>query len=331
MIGVDRSNQRVSGVLITRSSCPHRRRASRRSLRRPRNSWQRFARAESCSITSRKTPRCRRSPRVLGVPHVLAVAVPGLERVVLHGDEVVEDVLEAGLTRRPALPTSGRSGGPDVPRRTAPITAGACSAALRLATVGGPPPPRGGEFASVRAARRRWPRRRRPRRGQVGALAVGARVGLQRPRVVQRVGHVGIGDGHAARMPAVGPAGETSGDRVTDVLRMLVEALAALADPIRRELVDLLAGGELAAGELADRFPVSRPAISRHLRVLREAGLVTVAHRGPAAPLRARPAPAAGARRLAGALPRPVGPAAGRTGHRDRPRTAGTERAESTP
>jgi DNA-binding transcriptional ArsR family regulator len=53
-----------------------------------------------------------------------------------------------------------------------------------------------------------------------------------------------------------------------------VQALGALADPTRRELVALLARGELAAGELADRFPVSRPAISRHLRVLREAGLV---------------------------------------------------------
>lgn len=54
-----------------------------------------------------------------------------------------------------------------------------------------------------------------------------------------------------------------------------MDALAALADPVRRELVSLLARGELAAGELADRFPVSRPAVSRHLRVLREAGLVT--------------------------------------------------------
>jgi DNA-binding transcriptional ArsR family regulator len=54
-----------------------------------------------------------------------------------------------------------------------------------------------------------------------------------------------------------------------------VDALAALADPVRRELVALLAHGEVAAGDLADRFPVSRPAISRHLRVLREAGLVT--------------------------------------------------------
>jgi DNA-binding transcriptional ArsR family regulator len=53
-----------------------------------------------------------------------------------------------------------------------------------------------------------------------------------------------------------------------------MEALAALADPTRRELIALLADSELAAGELARRFPVSRPAISRHLRVLREAGLV---------------------------------------------------------
>src|SRR5689334_14106350 len=54
-----------------------------------------------------------------------------------------------------------------------------------------------------------------------------------------------------------------------------VEALGALADPTRRELLALLARGERAAGDLAARFPVSRPAISRHLRVLREAGLVS--------------------------------------------------------
>ena len=53
-----------------------------------------------------------------------------------------------------------------------------------------------------------------------------------------------------------------------------MDTLAALADPTRRRLVALLARGEVAAGELAERFPVSRPAISRHLRVLREAGLV---------------------------------------------------------
>jgi DNA-binding transcriptional ArsR family regulator len=54
-----------------------------------------------------------------------------------------------------------------------------------------------------------------------------------------------------------------------------VLALAALADPVRREIVELLAAGEAGAGEIAERFPVSRPAVSRHLRVLREAGLVT--------------------------------------------------------
>jgi DNA-binding transcriptional ArsR family regulator len=49
----------------------------------------------------------------------------------------------------------------------------------------------------------------------------------------------------------------------------------ALADPVRRAIVERLAGGEVGAGEIADAFPISRPAISRHLRVLREAGLVT--------------------------------------------------------
>ncbi|MGY1720482.1 ArsR/SmtB family transcription factor [Blastococcus sp. SYSU DS0753] len=59
-----------------------------------------------------------------------------------------------------------------------------------------------------------------------------------------------------------------------------VEALQALADPTRRELIALLAGGERTAGELAAPFPVSRPAISRHLRVLRESGLVRVRAEG---------------------------------------------------
>jgi len=49
---------------------------------------------------------------------------------------------------------------------------------------------------------------------------------------------------------------------------------AAVADPTRRAILDLLRGGEMSAGELARRFPVSRPAVSRHVRVLREAGLV---------------------------------------------------------
>ena len=53
-----------------------------------------------------------------------------------------------------------------------------------------------------------------------------------------------------------------------------MKALEALADPTRRRIVELLADGELEAGSIAANFPVSRPAVSRHLRVLREAGLV---------------------------------------------------------
>jgi len=59
-----------------------------------------------------------------------------------------------------------------------------------------------------------------------------------------------------------------------------VLVLAALADPVRREIVELLAAGDVTAGVIADRFPVSRPAVSRHLRVLREAGLVRSHVRG---------------------------------------------------
>jgi DNA-binding transcriptional ArsR family regulator len=55
-----------------------------------------------------------------------------------------------------------------------------------------------------------------------------------------------------------------------------VEVFEALADPTRRRLVELLAEDERSAGELAGHFRVSRPAISKHLRVMREAGLVHV-------------------------------------------------------
>jgi DNA-binding transcriptional ArsR family regulator len=48
----------------------------------------------------------------------------------------------------------------------------------------------------------------------------------------------------------------------------------ALADPTRRRVVELLAERERTAGELASAFTVSRPAVSRHLRVLRAAGVV---------------------------------------------------------
>jgi DNA-binding transcriptional ArsR family regulator len=51
--------------------------------------------------------------------------------------------------------------------------------------------------------------------------------------------------------------------------------LTALADPTRRQIFELLADGPRPVGELARHLPVSRPAVSQHLAVLREAGLVT--------------------------------------------------------
>lgn len=48
----------------------------------------------------------------------------------------------------------------------------------------------------------------------------------------------------------------------------------AVSDPTRREILDLLGTSPMLAGEIAARFSVSRPAISKHLRVLREADLV---------------------------------------------------------
>ena len=54
----------------------------------------------------------------------------------------------------------------------------------------------------------------------------------------------------------------------------VMDVFAAVADPARREVMSALARGDLSAGEVAALFPISRPAVSRHLRVLREAGLV---------------------------------------------------------
>ena len=49
----------------------------------------------------------------------------------------------------------------------------------------------------------------------------------------------------------------------------------AMADQTRREILELLRDGDRAAGEIADRFSLTKPAISQHLRILRQAGLVT--------------------------------------------------------
>jgi DNA-binding transcriptional ArsR family regulator len=77
---------------------------------------------------------------------------------------------------------------------------------------------------------------------------------------------------------------------------MMDAALRALADPRRREILALVQGRELPAGEIAARFDVTRPAISQHLTVLREAGLVTERRAGTRRLYRARPSGAADVR-----------------------------------
>lgn len=56
---------------------------------------------------------------------------------------------------------------------------------------------------------------------------------------------------------------------------MIQQTLLALSDPTRRAIIKLLKRGERTAGEIAERFDISAPAISRHLSVLRDAELVT--------------------------------------------------------
>jgi ArsR family transcriptional regulator, arsenate/arsenite/antimonite-responsive transcriptional repressor len=60
------------------------------------------------------------------------------------------------------------------------------------------------------------------------------------------------------------------------------QAFRAIADETRREILRLLRDGPLTSGEIADRFDSSWPTISRHLAVLREAGLVTAKRQGQA-------------------------------------------------
>ena len=67
-------------------------------------------------------------------------------------------------------------------------------------------------------------------------------------------------------------------------------ALRALADPRRRAILATIRDRELPAGEIASRFDVTRPAISQHLAVLREAGLVSERRDGTRRLYRARPA-----------------------------------------
>lgn len=66
---------------------------------------------------------------------------------------------------------------------------------------------------------------------------------------------------------------------------------AALSDPTRRSIVRRLADGEATVLELAEPFPISLPAISRHLKVLEQAGLISRSRDGQRRPCRLRPEP----------------------------------------
>jgi DNA-binding transcriptional ArsR family regulator len=61
---------------------------------------------------------------------------------------------------------------------------------------------------------------------------------------------------------------------------VLDQVAGAIADPVRRKILLMLRAGPLPAGDIAGRFDISRPAISRHLRVLRDSGLVRDEHVG---------------------------------------------------
>ena len=67
--------------------------------------------------------------------------------------------------------------------------------------------------------------------------------------------------------------------------------MQALADPSRRTVLDILRDHPATAGELADALPIARPGVSRHLRVLREAGLVDVEQDAQRRIYRLRPEP----------------------------------------
>jgi DNA-binding transcriptional ArsR family regulator len=69
-----------------------------------------------------------------------------------------------------------------------------------------------------------------------------------------------------------------------------MDVLDLLSDPTRRQIVELLAAGDLSAGEIADHFDIARPGVSRHLRRLREGGLVSATRVGQRQVYRLEPA-----------------------------------------
>lgn len=85
---------------------------------------------------------------------------------------------------------------------------------------------------------------------------------------------------------------DAGAERATD------EALKALAEPRRRAILRLVADGELAAGEIAAAFEVTRTAVSQHLTILKNAGLLTERREGTRRLYRARPEGLAGLRQF---------------------------------
>lgn len=58
------------------------------------------------------------------------------------------------------------------------------------------------------------------------------------------------------------------------------DVFQAIADPTRREIIDLLAGQSLPINEIADNFEISRPAVSKHIKILNECGVVIIRKKG---------------------------------------------------
>jgi DNA-binding transcriptional ArsR family regulator len=73
-------------------------------------------------------------------------------------------------------------------------------------------------------------------------------------------------------------------------MQMIDATFAALADPTRRAILARLSSGDATVGELAQPFPISAPAISRHLKVLEDAALIARTRRGQQMVIRLNPA-----------------------------------------
>lgn len=67
------------------------------------------------------------------------------------------------------------------------------------------------------------------------------------------------------------------------------DVFQAIADPVRRDIIGLLAQEQLTVNSIADRFEISRPGISKHLKILRECGVISIESQGRERYCRVRP------------------------------------------